>query len=179
MTSLSARRRALLAVVWLLTVAAPATGQWRAFESEFDEDKKPWKEIEAKLPPPPRAENLIPFEAVGGLPHRYYVDAPSISVGEDGIVRYTLVVKTAGGATNVSFDGIRCENREHKQYAVGRADGSWVRARDPQWRSVEGLEQTRQHNVLYRDFFCPERHARLTTVKQILEALRQSRGNLR
>ncbi len=165
--------------MFLLAAAVPAAAQWRMFDPEFDEDKKPWAEIEAKLPLAPRPKHLIPFEAGGATPHRFYIDAPSLSVGEDGIVRYTMVVKAAGGATNVTFEGIRCETREYKRYAVGRADGKWTRARESQWRRVEYKELNRQHHVLYSDFFCPERHARMVTAKQILAALRQSRGNLR
>ena len=32
----------------------------------------------------------------------------------DGVVRYTLVTRTAGGATNVTYEGIRCEGRGHR-----------------------------------------------------------------
>jgi hypothetical protein len=171
-------RLALLGSGFLLATAVPAAAQWRLFESEFDEEKKPWAEIEAKLPVAPRPENLIPFEAGGATPHRFYIDAPSLSVGEDGVVRYTVVVKTAGGATNVSFEGIRCATREQKYYAAGRSDGRWVRARDPQWRRIEYKELNRHHGVLYADFFCPERHVRMATAKQVLEALkRQGTGS--
>jgi len=170
---------AFLAAVVLLAAAVPAAGQWRLFESEFDEEKKPWAEIEARLPGAPRPENLIPFEAAPAKSHRFYIDAPSLSVSEDGVVRYTMVVKAAGGATNVTFEGIRCQTREHKLYAGGRGDGGWTRARAPQWRRVEPKELNRHHSVLYTDFFCPERHVRMVTAKQILAALRQSGGNLR
>jgi hypothetical protein len=163
----------------LLSGAGPAPAQWRLFDSEFDEDKKPWSEIEAQLPPPPKPENLIAFDAGGATPHRFYIDAAALSVGEDGIVRYTMVVKTAGGATNVSFEGIRCATQEQKLYAVGRGDGKWIRARDTQWRRVEYKDLNRHHGVLYSDFFCPERHVRMVTAKQILEALKRSSGGLR
>lgn len=133
-----------------LTVAA----QWRLFESDFDDEQKAWKEIESKLPPYPKAENLIPFEGGAASAHQFFIDAASISVGEDGVVRYTLFVKTAGGAANVSFEGIRCETREQKYYAIGRGDGSWSRARNPQWRRIEYREINRHHGVLYADFFC-------------------------
>jgi len=171
--------RTLLAAALLLAgIAAPAAAQWGVFESEFDEQKKSWSEIEARLPGYPRAENLIPFEAGGATPHRFYIDAPSLSVGEDGVVRYAMVVKAAGGATNVSFEGIRCETRQQKLYAVGRGDGRWVRARDPAWRAIEYKELNRHHGVLYADFLCPERR-RMTTVKQIVEALTRESGRLR
>ena len=169
--------RNLTALALLLAGAACSSTQFRIFGS--DEEKQPWTEIEAKLPNPPKPENLIPFEASGATPHRFYIDAPSLSVDGDGVVRYTMVVKTAGGATNVSFEGIRCETREQKYYAVGRSDGSWAPARDAQWRRVDYKDVNRHHWVLYADFFCPERHVRMATAKQILESLRRSSASLR
>lgn len=148
-------RRALRAIAlafWLVPLVAAA--QSRDFEADFDDERKPWKEIEAQLPPYPRDENLIRFDPGEAASHRYYVDEKSLTIGEDGVVRYTLVMKTAGGAVNVSFEGIRCETREQKYYATGRAGGTWSRARNPQWRRIERRELNRHHNVLYADFLC-------------------------
>ena len=168
------RTSTLAALVVLMAAAAAAPAQWRLFDSEFDEENKPWSEIEAQLPSYPRTQDLIPFDAGSATAHRFYIDAPSLSVGEDGVVRYTLVIRTAGGATNVSFEGMRCETREQKYYALGRSDGKWTRARDPQWRRIEPREIHRHHNVLYGEFFCPDRYVRMTTVKRIVEELRRS-----
>jgi hypothetical protein len=172
------RPSALAALAVMLTAAVPAPAQWRLFESDFDDEAKPWKEIEARLPGYPRPQDLIPFYAGAATPHRFYIDAPSLSVGEDGVVRYTLVIRTAGGATNVSFEGMRCETREQKYYALARNDGTWARARDAQWRRVEPREVNRHHNLLYAEFLCPERHLRMATVKEIVEALRRESSNL-
>ena len=129
-------------------------GKWQQWDVDFDEDKKPWKEIESMMPPYPRPEHLVPFDAGGTTQHRFFIDARSLSVGEDGVVRYTLLVRTAGGATNVSFEGMRCETRELKYYALGRADGSWVRVRNPQWRRFETQSVNRHYNVLYAGVLC-------------------------
>ena len=162
----------VLAVAAALAASAcPALAQWREWDSDFDEDRKPWKEIEALMPPSPRSGDLLPFEAGAASPHRFYLDARSLSVGEDGVVRYTLVVKAAGGATDVTFEGIRCESREHKTYALGYPDGKWVRARNPQWRRIEQREVNRQHIVLYTDYLCVgERPAR--SAREVLQKLR-------
>lgn len=144
-------------ILWLVLAVCMlpswVAAQGRQFEDDYDDDKKTWKEIAAQLPPYPKAENLIPLEA-GASGHRFFVDAPSIAVGADGVVRYTLLVKTAGGAVNVSFEGMRCETREQKYYAIGRSDGVWSRARNPQWRRIETKEINRHHGVLYADYFC-------------------------
>jgi hypothetical protein len=161
----------LLIAAALAASISPALAQWRDWDSDFDEDRKPWKEIEARIPSYPRTGDLVPFEAGAESPHRFYVDARSLSVGEDGVVRYTLVIKAAGGATNVTFEGIRCELRLHKYYAVGRADGNWVRARNPQWRRIEQQHINRHHNVLYSDFLCSGKQP-ATSVREVLRLLR-------
>lgn len=146
---------AALAAVAAFAAAVPSQEEkWYQWDIDFDEGKKPWKEIESMMPPYPRPEHLVPFEGGGASQHRYFIDARSLSVGEDGVVRYTLLIRTAGGATNVSFEGMRCETREQKYYALGRADGSWVRARNPQWRRVNRQSINRYHDVLYADVLC-------------------------
>lgn len=113
--------------------------------------------MEARIPAYPRAGDLVPFEAGAVSPHRFYLDARSLAVGEDGVVRYTLVVKTAGGATNVTFEGIRCEVRQLKIYAVGHPNGSWARARNPQWRRIDLQDANHHHHALYAEYLCSGR----------------------
>jgi hypothetical protein len=124
------------------------------WESDFDENTKSWKEIEAKIPAYPKDENLVAFTGGPATSHRFFIDAKSLAIGADGVVRYSIVIKTAGGATNVTYEGIRCETREQKYYAVGQRDGSWTRARNPEWRRIQALELNQQHNVLYNYYLC-------------------------
>ena len=168
-----------IALVLLLVLLLPfgAAAQWRFFESDFDDERKEWKEIEAKLPAFPRQENLVVLDGGGGSPHKFFVDAPSIAVGEDGVVRYSLVVKTAGGATNVSFEGIRCELRQHKLYAVGHANGKWVRARDPEWRRIEHRDKNNHHGVLYAEVLCNGK-VPVKSAREALHLLKYGRPNL-
>jgi hypothetical protein len=165
------RVSALAAGAFAALVCGAAQAQWRAWDAEFDADTKPWQEIESKIPSYPKPENLVPFDAGAASPHRFYIDAPSLSVGEDGVVRYTLVIKAGGGATNVTFEGMRCELRQQKYYATGRADGSWARARNPQWRRIDRPDIDRHHGALYADVLCsgvlPVR-----TTREILQRLR-------
>lgn len=156
----------------LVGLASPAQAQapWRDWDVDFDEGKKPWKELEAKIPSYPKPENLIPFEANKVSGHRYFVDAQSLSLGEDGVMRYVLVIRTAGGATSVTFEGIRCDMRQQKFYAIGQANGGWTRARDPQWRRI-GLQEASQHGALYDEHFCVNR-LRPATPKQAIQSLK-------
>jgi len=152
--------------------AVAAHAQWGGWDADFDDDKKPWKEIEAKIPSYPKEGNLTPFDAGGTSPHRYFIDAQSLSIGEDGVVRYSLVVKTGGGATNVTFEGIRCDTREQKYYALGQANGTWARARNPQWRRIEYREVNKHHYVLLKGILCTSAVSGATPVTSVKEAVR-------
>jgi hypothetical protein len=154
--------------------AVPVAAQWEGWDYDFDQEKRSWNEIQTQIPAYPKQSSLVEFEAGAASPHHFFIDADSISVGNDGVVRYTLLIRTSGGATNVTFEGIRCASREHKYYAIGRSDGSWSRARDPQWRRIEYKEINRQHGVLASDFFC---HGKFTVknAKEALDLLKQGR----
>lgn len=132
-----------------------------------------WEEEKIEhYPAPPQPENLLPFIADSATDNRFFVDSASIQIGGDGVVRYTLVVKTTQGAENVSYEGIRCQTREVTRYAFARSDGSWVAARQRSWERIEKPDRNRHHIVLYADFFCGELQA---TAATIITALKNAR----
>jgi CNP1-like family len=163
---------ALLALVLAACASPKPATQSTGWDAEFDDDAKSWKEIQAQIPPYPQPANLVPLEVAPGLAHRFYVDTASLSRGDDGVMRYTAVLKAAGGASNVTFEGMRCETREHKVYALGRDDGTWVRARDPKWSRLAFSEATPHRGVLFRDYLCFSRHD-LPAVKDVVGALKR------
>jgi hypothetical protein len=136
-----------------LAVAAPPTSK---FDEDFDDKDKPWTEIAVQLPAPPASENLLPFYVGPTATQAFAVDAKSLTVGSDGVVRYTLVAKSQEGATNISYEGIRCQSFEKKLYAFGHPDGSWSRSRRDQWEPIFGKAVNRQHSALAKDYFCQE-----------------------
>jgi hypothetical protein len=84
---------------------------------------------EVEPPAFPKPENLIEFYVGPVTTNKYFIDASTLSVGSDRIVRYVLVVRTSGGASNVSFEGINCKELTWKHYATGRSDGTWTKSR--------------------------------------------------
>jgi CNP1-like family len=120
-----------------------------------DPDAPKWAEEEATLPAFPQDASLREFYVGEMTSHKFYIDASTLNPGKDGVVRYVLVVRTSGGATNISYEGIRCESRELKIYASGRQDGTWAKARKSEWRPIENKPINRQHAALSRDYFCP------------------------
>ncbi|TCJ13460.1 hypothetical protein EZJ19_10440 [Parasulfuritortus cantonensis] len=151
-------------------------GQWGTFDYDFDANQKPWKEIEAQLPPLPKPAGLRELDmgpAGGG--HHYFVDVPSVTAASDGVVRYTVVIRTAGGAENVNFEGMRCATGEHKIYAFGHPDGSWSRNRYAAWQPVEARRDGSYQKELFFHYFCTvDGDADMKTIRRALE-----RGGIR
>ena len=118
-----------------------------------DAEETPWEEIEAQLPAFPEKGNLIPFTVGSVSDIRFYIDGPSISIGADGVVRYTLVAVSSEGAQTVSYEGLRCATRERKFYAFGRSDKTWSKPRSNQWMRILGTSNNPQVE-LYTNNFC-------------------------
>lgn len=162
-----------IAAIMLLLSAWPAVAQWKDWDYELDQEKKPWEELQTQLPPYPKAENLLRFEVGANSLHSHFVDAASLSVGEDGVVRYTMVIKTGGGATNVSFEGLRCDTRKVRIYAFGHPNNQWSRARDSGWRDVQLRQINGYHYTLLRDYYCwTSSRKEVAPLKQIITNLK-------
>ncbi len=153
----------------LLTPLVVMAG-WGDFTYKFDNDR-PWKELATTLPPPPVTKNQLPFIASPATDNKFFVDAPSIHVGRDGVVRYTLVIQSPSGVRNVTFEGIRCRTGEYKIYAYGRDDGAWDRAQQAKWRPILYHDLNRPRRVLYDDFFC-QRKIIVRSAAQAIQALK-------
>ena len=145
-------------------------GAAAGFEEDYEAQK--WEEIEVQLPATPKRESLVPFYVSAATENRFFVDASSIAVGTDGVVRYTLVIETAGGVRNVSFEGMRCETKERRLYAFGRRDGTWSKSRSNQWGLISGAGNNAYHATLYAEYFCPV-EGMVRTADEAREAFRR------
>ena len=106
---------AWLALLPLVVAAALSKQELRATDAdEYEQGSAAWVEQTVAPPAYPKAESLAEFHGAGTSSNRFFVDVDTLSIGKDGVVRYVLVVRSAGGAENVSFEGIRCEK-------IGRA----------------------------------------------------------
>jgi hypothetical protein len=129
------------------------------------------RELDLALPTFPTPSNLVAFDPGRPTTMKFYVDSASVSVLADGIVRYTTVVK-GEGSENVSYEGIRCDTREVKVYAYGRADGTWSPARDPQWKKLRSVQNDGHRFTLYTYYFCPSR-ASIVSAAEGVDALKR------
>ena len=156
----------------LLMLPLTVYAEWGQFDYEFEADK-PWVELSAQLPPTPKAENLVEFNVSSATRNRHFVDTASISVGEDKVVRYTVVIEAVGGARNVAFEGLRCATGERRLYAYGHPDGTWSKARNAQWEDIKFRSLLSYHKALYEDYFCPD-GINVRDAKEAVRKLRQA-----
>lgn len=140
------------------------------FKDEFD-NEKPWVEQQAQLPPYPSPENLISFDVGPNTSNQHFVDTTSIDIGEDDVIRYSLVVKSSTGAMNVSFEGIRCETFERKLYALGRDDGTWSQPRISEWGRLDFVRQLYAQRELAKNLFCPHKQI-VSSPEEAIRALK-------
>jgi hypothetical protein len=127
----------------------PPPSDWERRQAERN-----WREREAVLPAYPQEKSLLPFFVSAASNFEFYIDGASLSVGEDGVVRYVLVARSAQGAESVSFEGIRCSTSEVRLYATGTAVRGWARSSSP-WRRIAPRSVQRWHNALRDEYFCP------------------------
>lgn len=143
-------RRLALAGCGLVLVQGAWAAEWFS-DDNFEEI--PWEEIADKLPPVPPKEGLVEIPAAVLTPFRYAVDPASVSVGPDGVVRYSLVATSESGARNIVYEGMRCVSRERRIYATA-FDGKWTRARNTAWQPIAVNRNTAAQAELYTAAFC-------------------------
>ncbi|KVM59714.1 hypothetical protein WJ58_00575 [Burkholderia ubonensis] len=138
-----------------------------------------WKENKVDtLPALPTPGDLLSFNVSQNTPLKFFVDAKSLAVGTDGIVRYTVVVTSPAGARNVNYEGIRCDTYEWRQYAGLNSDhDGWDRTVENDWRRIENGELNAYHAALYQDYFCANKMPQGTT-QSILENIKYHRTAL-
>ena len=175
------RRFALLACLFFVVFGARA--EWDPRGPVRDIDRHPDLEPagakpdapvwEVALPPFPKEENLVEFYVGPTARFRVYVDAASFSVNGDE-VRFAHVVRTSGGATNVSYDGMRCSQYQRAIYASGRPDKTWARARNSDWRLINDSGVSGYFGALAVDVLCTDngRGGPAGTAEQLAKALR-------
>lgn len=133
-----------------------------------DFEVKSWEAQKALLPPLPKQEHLTRFFAGASRPFAYFVDRASISVPQRGVVRYTMVARSASGVANISYEVVRCDTYERKTYAFGRENGNWSQARNSQWLPI-GRGQDTPQQALANDYFCPA--PPFTTAEDVVRVL--------
>ncbi|MEJ1297788.1 MAG: CNP1-like family protein [Candidatus Sedimenticola sp. (ex Thyasira tokunagai)] len=145
----------LMLSLWIGSVPAREMGPVSSEEDNFYVEDYVWEERAITLPSYPKDSDLLEFDVdVADSPFRYYIDPESLSFNlEEGVVRYTLVIRSGRGGENVAYEGIRCTTSEYKVYAYG-SRGRLRPTSNPKWRSVSNIGNTRYRGDLSVHYLC-------------------------
>jgi len=154
---LSTRLALVLALALAACGAEPqARSDWERDHEESLSRESRTAEAAPQFPAYPRKASLIEFFVSAASDFRFFVDAETLDVGSDGIVRYVLVARSPAGVENASFEGMHCASGEFRRYALGRADGTWA-VSAAGGRPIPAAAVQRWHRTLQREYFCPQR----------------------
>ena len=149
-----------MAAVCAASLAALAHAQTR------EDRAREWQEAEVPPPPAFNTDRLARFQVSIHSALTYGVVPDSLSVGEDGVVRYVMVARSTEGAVNVMYDGVRCASAEMKTYArwspsgmplpetFSHTDGEWKPVERPEWVALVGNASARPALTLARAALC-------------------------
>jgi len=122
---------------------------------KFDESLvEQWKELGVAPPAYPSDPDLIAVRMPATYTLKIYLDEKSISLAQDGITRFTLVVESVSGSRNVFFEGYHCETREYKTYASGTLDKTFEPIKKPKWERVPYYDTNAFRFQLLRYYVC-------------------------
>lgn len=138
---------------------------------ETEQEKRDWREADVPPPPPAGSGEMLAFFVSSASDYRFFIDSASLAPGRDGVVRYTLMVRSPLGAETISYEGIRCASGEVKNYAYAHADRSWS-VRPGPWRRIEARSVQRWHDALWREYFCP-REIAIRSAAEGIDALKR------
>lgn len=160
----------LFTVLLALAGAAHAVDEYPQFEYKQGPG---WKEQEnIAFPAMPREDDLIEIPLqIATFPFRVYLDRASLSVGEDRVSRYTVVLESAGGVRNVFYEGIRCANGEYRTYAVG-VNGEFDAMRNSEWKAITRFGTDMYRYRLEARFLC-DVDKRAREPREVLTAIRR------
>ncbi len=111
-------------------------------------------EVEVELPEPPREADLAEVRLRDFTSGKVRVDTRTLRVDADLVIRYVLVITSAGGVRNVSYEAIRCDPNESRRIAIARADGSWGAITRSEWAPVSNVTYNAVQFSLAKDYFC-------------------------
>jgi hypothetical protein len=160
---------------------------WDRLESHSLENKENegiedfiWKESGDNLPDYPQEGNLL--EVAGPPTHRnyqYFIDEKSITTGADGVVRFSIIIRSPGGVDNVMYDGIRCTTEQIKHYAYGSMDmegnKKLILKQSSNWQDFRSVGVTGYAPILNDHYLCCHNGANISR-NEIIQNIKYGKG---
>lgn len=99
-------------------------------------DNPDWVEEAAETPPSFSTKNLLAIDVPPYMSSKVGVDPDTLVVGNDGVVRYVMVMSNASGNVSAVYEGLRCATNEVKTYARFGSNATWSAVQNPVWKEV-------------------------------------------
>ena len=114
-----------------------------------------WQEKAGDLPPPPKEADLLEVPlGVEGFDFTVYLDGTSLVLGQDRVLRYTVILESANGVRNGFREGMRCETGEYRRYAYLDGQGHFDVAGATGWQAISSLGFGRFRTEFFNFHLC-------------------------
>ncbi|KUM03738.1 CNP1-like family protein [Chromobacterium subtsugae] len=134
------------------------------------EDEKAWEEQAYALPDYPQAADWVEVKPDWLQSNRFFVDGKTLSVGQDGVVRYISKVLSPNGVENLSVEGILCKDARYRAYGFGDSvNHRWIEPMRPIWQDIVYGDKLRRE---LRELLCPS-HSAPRDAAEALKSLRK------
>ena len=118
---------------------------------------------------PPNQKTLLPFYVTKTTIFKFAVDTDSISIGADGVTRYTVVITNPSGGQQAQYEGIRCDSFQWRLYGSYESTG-WKENPLGSWKTIQNNIPNRYQASLAQGAFC-NLNSQEKNIKNILNSL--------
>ncbi|HQR84752.1 MAG: hypothetical protein B7Y05_26280 [Polynucleobacter sp. 24-46-87] len=129
-----------------------------------------FKEGVTKMPlNPPNKNTLQPFYVSQTTIFKFAVDTNSILIGNDGVTRYTVILTSPNGNSQIQYEGIRCDSFQWRIYGTFE-NGSWKENPLSSWIKIQDNTPNRYQAALAQGALCNLKYQE-KDIKTILQSL--------
>lgn len=154
--------------LFLAVFISLSLGNWVSLSQAETARQEDGIDLPKELPDP---KNLKSFTTSVGSPLKFALDSKSISIGNDRVIRYIVVITNPSGTKQVKYEGIRCESFEYKVYAVLNEENQWRTFPNSEWKRIPNLGYNQYQATLGRSGLCAGDSPN-SNFKEIFENLR-------
>jgi len=102
---------------------------------------------------PPKQSALQAFYVSEATVFKFAIDTDSISIGNDGITRYIVVITNSSGEQQAQYEGIRCDSFQWRLYG-NLENNIWRENPLSTWRQIQSKVPNRYQAALAQGAFC-------------------------
>jgi hypothetical protein len=118
---------------------------------------------------PPNKSTIQYFYVSERTIFKFAVDTDSILIGNDGITRYTVILISPNGNSQVQYEGIRCDSFQWRLYGTFESN-SWKENPLSSWNPIKDHTPNRYQAALAQGAFC-NFNTQEKSIKNVIQSL--------